>query len=135
MKEETMRKFFATAVAVVIVLTLGGIGATTALAASNGAATPFKAEYSSFGAQWTCSGARVVNNGQGTFDSETCVISSDVGTIAGLVLDGSNGQHPLPSGTWQSDYDKASVDTGGTYSSVSNGDGTFTLYIVADYNS
>jgi opacity protein-like surface antigen len=71
--------------------------------ASNGKATPFKVSYSYTsvpGAQWTCSGARVVN--KTTKESETCLISGDTtGFVAGTYSGNPTGNLPPLGATFQ----------------------------------
>ena len=124
-----------------------GFGSVTASANSGaGAGTAFKAAYTS-GAidggtnSWTCSGAHVVNK-VSFKDSETCIVSGDVAGFANGTYSGSPAGFLAGSvfgtGTeWASDFagEGGAVATTWTIVETDNGDGTFTLDILALYTS
>ena len=103
----------------------------------NGSGTAFKAApYAEGTTTWTCSGSRVVNK-QGTKDSETCRVTGDTTGWAA----GSYSSDPgSPWGTvpffgyafWNSDFNGATANSW-TMQSVDNGDGTFTVNVVANF--
>ncbi len=124
-----------------------GFGTVTTFANSgDGAGTAFKATYPSPGidggtATWTCSGAHVVNK-VSFKDSETCIVSVDVagyangtysGSPAGFVAGSPFGVNTM----WNSDFagENGAVATSWTIVESDNGDGTFTLEILAFYKS
>jgi hypothetical protein len=109
-----------------------------AVLASDGVATPFKASYTTatpFGVSiWTCSGAHIVNR-VSVKDSETCLITgTTTGLVAGTYVGNPTANIP-PFGVtpWGSDYNGA-LATSFRATLVKNGDGTFTLDIVAYYS-
>ncbi|SRR6266540_773947 len=111
------------------------LSASAVASANTGAATPFKAEYAVGGAYWTCSGARV-DNPVSVKDSETCLVSGNTaGYVAGTYTGSPYGNFP-PYGTvgWQSDFD-AALASSWTLTITDNGDGTFTVEIVAYYST
>jgi hypothetical protein len=121
-----------------------GFGSVTAFANSgNGAGTAFKASYTSGAIDggtntWTCSGAHVVNK-VSFKDSETCIVSGDVSGFANGTYSGSPvgflAGSVFGAGTeWASDFDGL-IATSWTIVETDNGDGTFTLDIVAYYSS
>ncbi len=124
-----------------------GFGSVTAFANSgDGAGTAFKAMYNVAAVDggtttWTCSGAHVVNK-VSFKDSETCILSGDVtgyanGTYSGNPA-GFLAGSPFGAGTeWASDFvgEHGAVATSWTIVETDNGDGTFTLDIVAYYAS
>jgi hypothetical protein len=122
-----------------------GFGTVTAFANNgDGAGTAFKATYQSPGvdggsATWTCSGAHVVNK-VSFKDSETCIVSVDVagyanGTYSGSPA-GSLAGSPFGANTeWLSDFPGEGLATSWTIVESDNGDGTFTLDILAFYSS
>ncbi len=124
-----------------------GFGSATALANNgNGAGTAFKASYSTGAIDggtntWTCSGAHVVNN-VSFKDSETCIVSGDVTGYANGTYSGNPAGFVAGSifgaGTeWSSDFagELGAIATSWTIIESDNGDGTFTLDIVAYYGS
>jgi hypothetical protein len=124
-----------------------GFGTVTASANNgDGAGTAFKATYPSPGidggiATWTCSGAHVVNK-VSFKDSETCVVSVDVAGYANGTYSGSPAGFlagsPFGAGTeWSSDFagENGALATSWTMVETNNGDGTFTLDILAFYSS
>jgi hypothetical protein len=126
-----MKKLFVLAVSV---CALAGLGVAGAATADNGAVTtPFKASYQNGNAWYTCSGANIQKTGPKAFnkDSETCLASTD----DGLYPVGTTTYGP---GVWASDYffftlNQFVIDQTVTITKVANGDGTFTLSIVAYY--
>jgi len=132
-----------------MVAALAAIGYGTATAFANsgdGAGTAFKAGYSvpaidGGTSTWTCSGAHVVNKSSFK-DSETCVVSVDVAGYANGTYSGSPAGFlagsPFGAGTeWSSDFagENGAVAMSWTIVETDNGDGTFTLDILAFYNS
>jgi hypothetical protein len=124
-----------------------GFGSVTAFANNgNGAGTAFKATYTAGAVDggittWTCSGAHVVNK-VSFKDSETCILSGDVTGYANGTYSGSPAGFlagsPFGAGTlWSSDFsgENGAVATSWTMVESDNGDGTFTLDIVAYYSS
>jgi hypothetical protein len=124
-----------------------GFGTVTAFANNgDGAGTAFKAMYPSPGidggtATWTCSGAHVVNK-VSFKDSETCVVSVDVagyanGTYSGSPTGPVAGSPFGASTAWFSDFagESGAMATSWTIVESDNGDGTFTLDILAFYTS
>jgi hypothetical protein len=124
-----------------------GYGGVTALASGgNGAATPFKATYVSGAIDggtntWTCSGAHVVNK-VSFKDSETCIVSGDVSGFANGTYSGNPtgflAGSVFGTGTeWASDFkgEASAIAMTWTIVETDNGDGTFTLDIVAYYSS
>jgi hypothetical protein len=115
----------------------GALVAPTAVLASEGAATPFKATYTapapSGVSDWTCSGAHVVNK-VSVKDSETCLISGNTaGFVAGTFVGNPTANIPPFGDTgWLSDYNNIEAKSF-TATIVNNGDGTFTLDITAYY--
>jgi hypothetical protein len=104
--------------------------------ASKGAATPFKATYTDpvEGTTHTCSGARVVQKSGVVKDSETCLVTGDTSQIIPGTYGGSAVVCTpwLGCSGWSSDYDGRQATTV-TVTYVDNGNGTFTLYLVAYY--
>jgi hypothetical protein len=80
-----MKRLIASLAAVVLgVVTLGGAAsAVTPQGASTHYTSTFSNFYVDYGVAWngTCSGNRIVNNGGGTKDVETCTITGDTSTI------------------------------------------------------
>lgn len=120
--------------AVSIALLMALFAINTVAFAGNGAATPFKAEYdSSILGHTDCSGARVIQGNGKVKDSQTCTLSGNTlaspGTYVGspsVCIGGFCGVY------WQSDFD-GQIATSVTFTIVDNGDGTFTLNLVAYY--
>ena len=120
----------------VLALALGvaAIGTSVASATAGTTTTPFKAAYwFTPSAYATCSGANIVKTAPNAFnkDSETCVLSGDDGFFP-------LGTSTYGYGAWLSDYyyftlSTLVADQTLTVKKVANGDGTFTLYIVAYY--
>jgi hypothetical protein len=83
---------------------------------------------------WTCSGAHIVNP-ISVKESETCVISCNTTGLVGGTYVGNPTANipPFVVTPWKSDYNGA-LATSFTATSVKNGDGTFTLVIVAYYS-
>ena len=115
--------------------------------ASNGAATPFSATYPTGSTTWTCSGAHVKNTGKDypagavSKDSETCLVTGNVtgdgyaaGTYSGAPA-GFLAGSPFGANTeWNSDFN-GNLATSWTITEIDNGDGTFTVEILAFYAS
>jgi hypothetical protein len=122
-----------------------GLGGVTAFA-SDGAATPFKATYPTPSidggfSTWTCSGAHVVNR-VSFKDSETCLVTGDVsGYVAGTYSGSPSG--PLAGSVfganteWGSDspLENGAAAISWTITLIDNGDGTWTVDILAYYAS
>ena len=126
-----MKKRFLPRAAFAVVLAAAAFGAGSASANNgNGAATAFKATYDFAGITFTCSGAHVVNNNY-TQDSETCLLSGDVGLAPGTTTFGY--------GVWTSDFSgpgwpyQTILDQTVTFTYAANGDGTFTLGVLARF--
>jgi hypothetical protein len=124
-----------------------GFGSVTVFANNgNGAGTAFKATYTvpaidGGTTAFTCSGAHVVNN-VSFKDSETCILSGDLTGYANGTFTGSPAGFlagsPFGAATeWSSDFkgENGAVATSWTMVETDNGDGTFTLDIVAYYSS
>jgi hypothetical protein len=146
------------------VMALSFIGVASASAAPNGASTHYTAGpfYGATpGANWTCAGNRIVSNGAGTKDVESCLISGDTsGYVAGTYKSDPklgvgvggpcnglavgfipfiNELLGIPTNQvacWYSDFDGAGA-TKWTLTFADNGTSpdTWTLSIVAYYNS
>jgi hypothetical protein len=139
-------KRFLVALMVAAVAAIGFGGVTVFANNGDGAGTAFKATYPSPSidggtATWTCSGAHVVNKGSFK-DSETCIVSVDVAGFANGTYSGSPAGFlagsPFGAGTeWASDFtgENGAVATSWTIVETDNGDGTFTLDILAFYSS
>ena len=120
-----------------------GLGAAAPASAipGKGAATPFKASYGPLPdfytyAHFDCSGAHIVNPNMGMVkDSETCLLTGDTSDLVAGTYSG-DPWITLPWVTfptqWSSDYDGA-LATHATQTFVDNGDGTWTMYVVAYY--
>ena len=120
----------------IVAVVVAALGTGAVATASQGAATPFKATYNGTpGATYTCAGAHVVNR-VSVKDSERCVISGDTtGYVAGTYSGSPLGFFP-PVGIdadWISDYD-GTIASSWTFTVTDNGDGTFTIDIVAYYS-
>lgn len=104
-------------------------------APGKGAATPFKVTWTT-GFTGYCSGAHIVNSHTGMVkDSETCLLVGDTsmlvaGTYSGDPYASLPWTFPHP---WVSDYDGTTIATHFTATFVDNGDGTWTMYVVAYY--
>jgi hypothetical protein len=131
----------------VAALAVIGFGSVTVFANNgNGAGTAFKAAYPAGAIDggtttFTCSGAHVVNN-VSFKDSETCILSGDLTGYANGTFTGSPAGFlagsPFGAATeWSSDFidEKGAVAISWTMVETDNGDGTFTLDIVAYYSS
>lgn len=122
-----------------------GVGGMTAFA-SDGAATPFKATYPTPSIDggfsiWTCAGSHVVNR-VSFKDSETCLVTGDVnGYVAGTYSGSPRGFLPgVPFGAntgWGSDspLENGAAAISWTITLTDNGDGTWTVDILAYYAS
>ena len=121
-------------VVTVVLLAFAAFPAT--VSASSGVATPFKAAFSAATpdgfADFMCSGAHIVN--KTVKDSETCLITGDTnGFVAGTYFGNPTADIP-PLGVvpWFSDFNSEQASRFiATF--VDNGDGTWTMYIVAYY--
>lgn len=125
---------------------LAGSAGTRHWVGAREAGTAFKATYVSGAIDggtntWTCSGAHVVNK-VSFKDSETCVVSGDVSGFANGTYSGNPAGFLAGSafgaGTeWGSDFagEAGATATSWTIVETDNGDGTFTLDIVAYYSS
>jgi opacity protein-like surface antigen len=127
-----MKKLLLLGTILSVVLSAAAFGAVSASANSgNGAGTAFKATYVYNGITFTCSGSHVVNT-QHTQDSETCLLSGDVG----LYPIGTTTYGP---GYWLSDFSgpgwpyQTIIDQTVTFTYSANGDGTYTLGVLAIY--
>lgn len=122
-----------------------GFGGLTAFA-SDGAATPFKATYPTPSldggfSTWTCAGAHVVNH-VSFKDSETCLVTGDVSGYAAGSYSGSP-RGPLAGSVfganteWGSDspLENGAAATSWTITLIDNGDGSWTVDILAYYSS
>jgi hypothetical protein len=119
----------------IVAVVVAALGTGAVARASQGAATPFKATYNGTpGATYTCAGAHVVNR-VSVKDSERCVISGDTtGYVAGTYSGSPFGFLPWYGiSDWISDYDGA-IASSWMITVTENGDGTFTLDIVAYYS-
>ena len=120
---------------VMLAIVVAAMSAATQAAGDpgNGAATPFKATYPSGTTTWTCSGAHVVNKNF-IKDSETCLVTGNTaGYQAGTYSGSPSGFFP-PYGIvfWQSDFNGV-IATSWTETVTDNGDGTFTVDVLAFY--
>jgi hypothetical protein len=122
--------------AIRIALLLGLLVTNGVVHASGGKATPFKATYTDllFNTLDTCSGARVTQGNGKVKDSETCVLSGDTSrVVAGTYAGAPKFCIPNnPCAVWSSDYDGQIAKTV-TITITNNGDGTFTMNVVAYY--
>ena len=146
------RAVFSFAIAAIAVLGTG-VAASASSATTHFAATYFGGPNAT--TLWTCNGNHIVSNGAGTKDTETCAITGDTsGFVAGTwksnpalgtgfgvctgaalaVIPWYNTTVPPYQTCWLSDFNGAPASQF-TWNVDSNGDGTFTLYIVAYYNS
>jgi len=153
-----MKRLIASLAAVVLgVVTFGG---TASAGTPQGASTHYTLSFSNFyvdyGVAWngTCSGNRIVNNGGGTKDVETCTITGNTSTIVagtyksttiappslGYCVGYAIGSIPFvfentPS-CWLSDFDgRGASSWKQTFAPVGGSPGTWTDDIVAYYNS
>ena len=79
-----------------------------------------------------CSGAHIVNQ-VSVKDSETCLLADGTGMTAGTYQGAPNGMNPWGVvGHWRSDYNSVLAKSW-TMTAVDNGNGSFTLYVVAYY--
>jgi hypothetical protein len=109
-----MKKIFAAMTAALLMVAL--------VSSTAFAGTSFKADYTYGGFTWDCSGSHVVNKNV-TKDSETCIVSGAYYPL---------GTTTYGAGVWASDYNGA-LDVTFTVTEVANGNGTFTLTILATY--
>lgn len=122
--------------AIRIALLLGLLATNGVAYAANGKATPFKATYTDlmFNTLDTCSGAHVLQGNGKVKDSETCMLSGDTSRVlAGTYVGAPKFCIPNnPCAVWSSDYD-GQIAKNVTLTIIDNGDGTFTMDVVAYY--
>jgi hypothetical protein len=130
------RRVAAFGVLMLVGLIASAVSASGAMAVSGqGSATPYKTSFDG-ATRVSCSGARIVNSNTGMVkDSETCRVSGDTSFfVAGTYTGDPYGTVPGEDGPvrWVSDFDGA-IATQWKLVYVDNGDGTWTVSVVAYY--
>jgi hypothetical protein len=128
---DDMRRLKYLAALVAVAASALALGAAPALANNGkGAGTNFQVTYTFLNVTWTCSGGHVVNKNY-TLDDETCIVSGDVSSA--IPIGTSTG------GTWLSDFSGPGwpfltvPSQSLTLTNTPNGDGTYTIMILAYY--